>query len=103
MCSSGDSDAASEMVFIDAHVNHEGADPTQTPSPAQGRAVFFAKFPPTTTPEEVENLFAKFGSVESVNLYRKWATAKASKVTSLSSVICIAPANSGYDNWLIFA
>eukprot|EP00775_Hariotina_reticulata_P011976 gene11976-12119_t len=44
-----------------------------------GRTVFFAKVPPSAVSSEVEQLFAAFGKLSEVNLFRAWAGAKHSK------------------------
>lgn len=41
--------------------------------------LFFAKVAPSATADDVRRLFAPFGDVESINLFRAWATARSSK------------------------
>lgn len=41
--------------------------------------MFFARVPPTVPSDGLLALFAKFGTVKHLNLYRRWATAKTSK------------------------
>ena len=48
-------------------------------SDKEDRTLFFAKVNPSAPPEEVAALFSRFGAVESVNLFRAWATARTSK------------------------
>ena len=42
-------------------------------------AIFFARVPATVPPEDLIALFSKYGHVQHLNLYRRWATAKTSK------------------------
>lgn len=41
--------------------------------------LFFAKVAPSAPPEEVQRVFEPYGGVESINLFRAWATARSSK------------------------
>ncbi|GBF95968.1 hypothetical protein Rsub_08091 [Raphidocelis subcapitata] len=68
-----------------------GAEPL-APPPPEGRQVFFAKVPPSASPDEVAALFARFGGVESVNLFRAWATARSSKGCGLVTMATAAAA-----------
>jgi hypothetical protein len=43
------------------------------------RQLFFAKAAPAATADDVRALFSRYGPVESVNLFRAWATARSSK------------------------
>jgi hypothetical protein len=45
-----------------------------------GTSLFFARVPPTIPYESIMELFAQFGTVLTLNLFRPWATAKTSKV-----------------------
>lgn len=54
-----------------------------------GTSLFFARVPPTVSYESIMELFAQFGTVLTLNLFRPWATAKTSKVRAgfLSPVV----------------
>jgi hypothetical protein len=45
--------------------------------------VFFARVPPTVPYESILALFQQFGTVKSLNLFRPWASAKTSKVSTV--------------------
>jgi hypothetical protein len=45
-----------------------------------GTSLFFARVPPTIPYESIMELFAQFGKILTLNLFRPWATAKTSKV-----------------------
>lgn len=49
-------------------------------SAAPSNSVFFARVPPTVPYEAIHALFAQFGTVLNLNLFRPWASAKTSKV-----------------------
>jgi hypothetical protein len=52
-----------------------------------GTSLFFARVPPTVSYESIMELFAQFGTVLTLNLFRPWATAKTSKVRFFFFVI----------------
>ncbi|WIA13337.1 hypothetical protein OEZ85_006919 [Tetradesmus obliquus] len=43
------------------------------------KSVFFARCPPLITSEELQSLFESYGTVTSLNLFKRWATARTSK------------------------
>lgn len=47
-----------------------------------GCSVFFARVPPTKHDDEILDVFQQYGPVHSINLYRRWAASKSSKVSS---------------------
>lgn len=53
---------------------------SDTADAAPSQCVFFARVPPTVPYELIHALFAQFGKVVNLNLFRPWASAKTSKV-----------------------
>lgn len=47
----------------------------------EGCSVFFARVPPTKQEGEILQVFQQYGPVHSINLYRRWAASKSSKVS----------------------
>jgi hypothetical protein len=56
---------------------------------AMERGLFFARIPPTVSAGDICAFFSSVGEVELCNLYKPWATAKASKVIVQRRFPCI--------------
>jgi hypothetical protein len=60
---------------------------------AAGTAIFFAGVSPVAPPEDLLKVFAQFGRVMNINLYRPYRGCKTSKVRALTQAYC--------DTWLL--
>lgn len=49
---------------------------------SDGCSVFFARVPPILQEDAILEVFEHYGPVQSINLYRRWAASKSSKVSS---------------------
>lgn len=82
-CTDGSTQSGEQGVACSAaNVEQQPADETagcENPI-VLGNSLFFARVPPTVTYESILELFAQFGKVQTLNLFRPWASAKTSKV-----------------------
>lgn len=95
--SSAQQQTVSEHAGADcSSANVEGSEASEVaeqslPMPPSGNeqdscCVFFARVPPTVPYESILALFQQFGTVNSLNLFRPWASAKTSKVSNVTGV-----------------
>eukprot|EP00878_Enallax_costatus_P006771 GHUV01007097.1.p2 GENE.GHUV01007097.1~~GHUV01007097.1.p2 ORF type:complete len:445 (+),score=134.60 GHUV01007097.1:4633-5967(+) len=70
-----------DVAGLSISASSSSADDTtaEADSAAPSNSVFFARVPPTVPYESIHALFAQFGTVLNLNLFRPWASAKTSK------------------------
>jgi RNA recognition motif-containing protein len=63
-------------------------------------SIFFARFPPTVVAEELLALFKQYGDVVNLNLFRRWATARTTKVKRGDSITELQISDEQTSIWL---